>query len=478
MFGRFLAVLPVLFLTLVFGFAWGLSVFQFKVFPYAQLKELRSVIRGAKGDDRDLWTRLTSDVVWRADQFPADEPPDLLDGVEYASVRASDLATSPLPDLGSITIASQSEELRFFLLYGSFAFTELQDNIGAVLIDSDGVVHRAWPAGQRGGQYGGPHIGMAVAPDGTIATNARGVLAAQSWCGEVLWQADREFREDYKSLGLNSVGHPDWHHDISYSEGAFHTLLGQRAISVDARSGTIIRDLDIVNLLSNSWEDGLGILDARLDIFDPRRKTVFEVFPDDPFHSNKVDVLDQTRAAAFPQFRPEDMLISIRDLNLVVVVRPETERVIWWRYGLTSRQHDTTFSDDGGIEVFNNAPFALKPTIRRLEVDTQAYSDVFDLTKWRFVMQRKGNFERKGTRLLAVDDDTGQMIAGNLDGSIDVVIRNAVRDKNGRVTPIQLRNATEISPSDFAAFQAECEEQRVGLDLGKRQRSSAGHVTA
>ena len=129
---------------------------------------------------------------------------------------------------------------------------------------------------------------------------------------------------------------------------------------------------------------------------------------------------------------------------------------MWWRYGLTSRQHDATFVD-GAIEVFNNAPYLdpPAPAIRRVELEGQSATNIFDLSQYGMVMRRKGNFEHNGDRMLVIDDETARVIAARMDGTIEVLFENRYTG-DGKSGNLQLRSATEIPAEDFARFQASC----------------------
>ena len=447
-------------LALFAGGFWCFAVLEFRVFPHAQLSELRSVLRGSEGDERPLWTRLAGDVVFAHDKFRATNPRSLLPDEAFRPVYKAPSANGPFPLLDAIRIASLEPEAdrRFFVVYGSFVFPDLRERIGAVAIDSEGAVYRAWPAGKRDGDFDGMHIGLSVSPDGMVATNANGILGAQSWCGDPGWQAERTVKAAADDIPQNAIEHPDWHHDITFHDGAFYSFVGQRVARVEAETGRVEIVLDLLDVKQWAWRDGLAILDTRMNVVPAGRvgSDLTDLMPPDPFHVNKVDVLDKKRAKAFPQFQEGDMALSLRELNLVLVVRPEEERILWWRKGLTSRQHDVTFSESGTIEVFNNAPFTLTPTLRSLDVERHTFEDYMALSAWNMRMRFKGNFERHGDRVLTVDDDAGRMIAGRTDGRLDVVLENRIAMKNGRHVGLQLRNATEIPAEQFAALEAKC----------------------
>ena len=71
-------------------------------------------------------------------------------------------------------------------------------------------------------------------------------------------------------------------------------------------------------------------------------------------HLNKVEELTSDIADDFPLFEAGDLALSIRELNLVLVVDPDTGIVKWWRIGPWLRQHDPEFRRGGTIVVFNN----------------------------------------------------------------------------------------------------------------------------
>ena len=71
-------------------------------------------------------------------------------------------------------------------------------------------------------------------------------------------------------------------------------------------------------------------------------------------HLNKVGELKSAIAGAFPAFSAGDLLLSIRELNMLLVVDPDSEKIKWWRIGPWLRQHDPEFTDKGTITVFNN----------------------------------------------------------------------------------------------------------------------------
>lgn len=72
------------------------------------------------------------------------------------------------------------------------------------------------------------------------------------------------------------------------------------------------------------------------------------------FHLNDIEELSAKEAPAFPMFTAGDLLLSFRNLNMLVVTDATGTKVKWFRTGPWVRQHDPDFEADGTITVFDN----------------------------------------------------------------------------------------------------------------------------
>jgi Arylsulfotransferase (ASST) len=59
-------------------------------------------------------------------------------------------------------------------------------------------------------------------------------------------------------------------------------------------------------------------------------------------------------AEHFKEFTAGDLLVSVRNLNLLMVLDPETLHIKWWRGGLWRRQHDPDWQPTGEISLLDN----------------------------------------------------------------------------------------------------------------------------
>ncbi len=74
----------------------------------------------------------------------------------------------------------------------------------------------------------------------------------------------------------------------------------------------------------------------------------------DMMHSNTIEVLDGSLADRSPAFRKGNILVSVLEMNAIVIVDPEKGRVVWALSGQWHRQHQPTFLDSGNLLLFDN----------------------------------------------------------------------------------------------------------------------------
>lgn len=75
----------------------------------------------------------------------------------------------------------------------------------------------------------------------------------------------------------------------------------------------------------------------------------------DPYHLNSVFPAERS----FPENNIEagDLLLSIRNLSMLLIYRPSTNKVVWHKIGPWSHQHSAKFDEEGNIYVFDNNIF-------------------------------------------------------------------------------------------------------------------------
>ncbi|MCB2263584.1 MAG: arylsulfotransferase family protein [Candidatus Thiosymbion ectosymbiont of Robbea hypermnestra] len=461
---KYLPLFGIVWLTALAGFLWGAAMVRYEVFPARllkpPLKQLIGFWRGHPADRRPFLQRLRGELVFDPFYYAIDPAPFPMRH-RLAPVDTSAYRGPAIRSLDQARYYSATDRGEYFLIYGSFAFADT--HWGAILISTEGRIVRGWSMKPQ--KYANPNgnIGLALSRNGALATNTHGVLASYGWCGGKNWEADWGGRlAADERTGDRLHGTRGFHHDILYHAGRFHTFLGSEIVSVDEHTGEIEERIHMVELMRWARDQNLGIFDARLsEFYDPRKlnkDNLADMALTNPFHPNKVDVLSEELAGHFDRFKAGDRLVSMRVLNLVFVFRPETGEIPWYRYGLTSRQHDATFQR-GYIAVFDNNPYANagpSPRILRLGVEDHGRSVLFDLRTWGVTMPVRGNFELddERRRLLFSDDDNGRALVGRLSGKPTFLFENRVESGKNLV----LRNITRVSPKQVAEWNAQCDE--------------------
>ncbi|MGB3179083.1 MAG: arylsulfotransferase family protein [Albidovulum sp.] len=72
------------------------------------------------------------------------------------------------------------------------------------------------------------------------------------------------------------------------------------------------------------------------------------------FHLNEVEELSAALAPDFPMFEAGDLMLSLRNRNMIVVTDPAVTTIKWLKIGPFIRQHDPDFQPGGMITVFDN----------------------------------------------------------------------------------------------------------------------------
>jgi hypothetical protein len=84
--------------------------------------------------------------------------------------------------------------------------------------------------------------------------------------------------------------------------------------------------------------------------------TGFDPTVNGEFHLNEVEELTLELAKAFPMFEAGDLLVSFRNLNMIMVTDSSFGKVKWYKIGPWIRQHDPDWNSNGRITVFDNRP--------------------------------------------------------------------------------------------------------------------------
>lgn len=104
--------------------------------------------------------------------------------------------------------------------------------------------------------------------------------------------------------------------------------------------GSLLRDINVLNVL---YANGLEYLFFK-----------YRVLNGDITHLNDVEPLQKSIAKEYSLFEQGDLLVSLRYLNLVFVMNPDTKKIKWFTTDPFIAQHDPDFIGDGWIGIFDN----------------------------------------------------------------------------------------------------------------------------
>ncbi len=114
-----------------------------------------------------------------------------------------------------------------------------------------------------------------------------------------------------------------------------------------SEDGEILEEVSIPELLRENNLEALLTANGK-------RFNLHAVVNNELVHANKVAELPSEIADSYPLFAAGDLAISMRKLNLIIVLDPITKKVKWHQTGPWLRQHDPEFRPDGRISIFNN----------------------------------------------------------------------------------------------------------------------------
>lgn len=117
-------------------------------------------------------------------------------------------------------------------------------------------------------------------------------------------------------------------------------LINNRILRVSPK-GKVVEDISMLDVL---YANDLHRYFARS-----------ELSTGDVLHVNDVEPLSAQIAEEYPLFEEGDLLVSIRNISVVLVLDPKTKRVKWHASHPFVQQHDPDFIGGGWVGVFDNS---------------------------------------------------------------------------------------------------------------------------
>lgn len=150
------------------------------------------------------------------------------------------------------------------------------------------------------------------------------------------------------------------HHDTAIGpQGEIYVLT--QTIAENAYPGLeSVRPPFIDDMVTELSADGKKLKDVSIlraflkSDYAPLLENLREDLLGDILHSNTVQYVDAATAARFPFAKEGQLLISMREMSVIALLDPVTERIVWADTGQWRHQHEPQFLANGHILMFDN----------------------------------------------------------------------------------------------------------------------------
>lgn len=210
--------------------------------------------------------------------------------------------------------------------------------------------------------------------DGSIVfSSGEGPLVRIDACSKIVWLVDRHF---HHSIEKKSDGNIVATIVVDSDENYFTKLFGEDVrklkfrddgfAEVDFNNGGILNETSVTKILIDNDYGGLV------------RETLTHLA--DIIHLNDAEPIHITD----DYVKEGDIMLSVRNMSLVALYRPETEKIIWLQQGPWSFQHDIDYQGDGiftifGNDTYHNGAITGYNTIYQYDMKTNEVSEYLSL---------------------------------------------------------------------------------------------------
>lgn len=202
----------------------------------------------------------------------------------------------------------------------------------------------------------------------------------------VIYHADNDTPYGYGMAKMDKDSNLLW----SLPKNAHHSLYIAHDSSIYTLTHSFVGDVsgmpryykspmlaDAITILSEDGteKDNIPIIEALLGT--PYEQLLYAPLNDNDYkkhdytHANAVMPLESAIAAKFPMFKPGQILVSLRNINAIAVIDPQTRKAVWAMRGIWKQQHEARFLPNGHIMLFDNLGYANGKSVRSrlLEID-------------------------------------------------------------------------------------------------------------
>ncbi|MBD1157702.1 hypothetical protein IDG98_00585 [Pelagibacterales bacterium SAG-MED17] len=226
-------------------------------------------------------------------------------------------------------------------------------------------------------------------------------------CGNKIWENDMNTHHSIEIDKDKNIWAPIYLNEKKKLHGQtlqYHDGIGK----IDINTGTTLFQKSLYDILIEN------------NLFDLMGNSYMG---EDPLHLNDIEpVLEDGNF-----WKEDDLFLSLRNISLVLLYRPSTNKIIWYKFGPWRHQHDVDIIDKNKIAIFNNnTQLGIKSVNRNSEIlvydfDNSRVGNIFDklFVKHKIKTYYEGLFEKIDDKSIYVEEqENGRIIKGNMDGNI------------------------------------------------------------
>lgn len=242
--------------------------------------------------------------------------------------------------------------------------------------------------------------------------------------------------------------------------GLDHPVYQDQILQISPQ-GTILRKINVLDLLYTN--------DLERHIAEERRTS-----SQDPTHLNDVEPLPDSLADDYARFQSDDLLVSLRNLELIFVFDPDSQNVKWHTTGRFILQHDPDFLGDGWIGLFDNnvdqtdrGSMLGGSRILAVHTATDSMKTLLAETKLEsFYTEYRGKWQRlKNGNMLLTESSAGRVV--EVDSTGAVVWKWVHPGANGRIADVTKAAQVSVNHNQVASWPCSPAQSSNG---GKEER--------
>ena len=280
------------------------------------------------------------------------------------------------------------------------------------LFNDQGQHLHSWPIDYKAIDLDGPSNGtdmphgLYVFEDGSILVNfdQGDIMARLDACGEPIWVRKGIFHHSIERADDGTF----WTWRAADSTSAYSHF--QYLVNFRGDTGAILNEYSLIDDLLKTSSLTTTIFGIPPD-YEYQKANIAPENKLDVFHPNDIEPLPSELAPRFPNFRAGDLLISLRDSNLVAILDPIARKVKWWSHGPWRTQHDPDFGPDGKIWVYDNNGRGERSQLIGIDPGSRRIQTAFSNDELAFYSESMGKHQRlPNNTTIIVSPDEGRVL--------------------------------------------------------------------